>query len=825
MTLTVKKCVAAAAVMLALVSCSDFDNDWDAKRIQYKENFENLFGLIDPNHTWNTAVQGVINVDVPSGKNYTVKMYTANPRYSDKKSYMIGEFRNVDGGKQIAFNVDMPSNLEYVYVGLIDNNGDRIILPAKLEDGKNACVSFPSIGTARTRVALPENSNAVVRISEPAEKYEFGYEDILPVLETLPEKNNNVGNVTQNLCYVSMGPFTIYPMYSVTDNQGKYSDGLVLGVYYYDNNGVKQCVDVWKKKDTWLEAYNYHAEDNQSWAAYTGYTSYAFTFANGEGINAEGTPTGFISTIKKLRSTGITINIPKGTKFGFYLGISGINGGDDPDDNVYSESQINKDVNHKSYDDFQCYAASFHHEGQLFLCFEDWYYQYAGTDRDFNDIVFGFYGSTADPVIIDKDEVTETMQYIVACEDLGGTDDFDFNDVVFGIRHASGQNEAHVQLRAAGGILPATIKYNGNSITFATGSKTEVHDVFGVETSQMVNTGLYNADFKISDAFAVDANAFTIVNDASKFSVEVTYSDGAKSDLQIPNDAGSVREPQAFLVADPEWIWPSERTNIETEYPEFTNWVSNHLSSSWCDAVWGSVNEIKTIPQSATNLLTAPSGTIAYTTQDNVATVTIPNSCFVADEVYELVMKPTSACDVLFTLGGENMSIMPNGTVQAGKVTTFTFNAAASNAIKTAGQDVVVTFKFANGVNASEKMALLYWTGESQGGSGPFVDPYEQYGEAISVNDGGDYSGGVTLPQSAFADYTSGVELTVITLDNGSCQLVSNGSWIGQSMPVGAGSPKTFELTEEMLGNAKEGKLVLYVWTATVKDLRIKGTK
>lgn len=734
MTLTVKKCVAAAAVMLALVSCSDFDNDWDAKHLNYIHSFENEFGNIDANHTWNTASQGTITVDIPSGKNFTVKMYTSNPRYSAVKSYLIGEFNNIEGGKTQSFVVDMPSNLEYVYVGLIDENGDRIILPAKINAGK-ASVSFPKVSAtnAKTRAVFTPSDEkegyADPYISwEAADKWVFGYDEILPVLRTLPEGKGNIGKVTQNLCYVSMGEFTIYPMHYVSNNSGLYGGGDVLGVYYYDNLGNIHNVDIWQRSNDWHQVFIKDANGVENFEGQSGYWSCQYPQETTSYYNlVDGVPTGLKTDYLAIRSEGIKVDIPKGTKFGFYIGTND-NGGT----RLYSEASLNKEQ--QSYDGLQCYAASFHDDGELFLCFEDWHYKSSGSDRDFNDIVLGFHGSEATPVIIDKDEDTEAMTYIVACEDLGGTDDFDFNDVVFGISHVSGQDEAYIQLRAAGGILPAKIQYDGADITFGSSDKTEVHDVFGVETSTMVNTGIYHADFKKSNVFAVDANAFTIVDDAQKFTIAVTYSDGTRSALSIPNSGNKTKAPQAFLVANPEWIWPSERVNIKTAEPQFMDWVQNHLSTSWCDAVWGVVNEIRSVPNGATDLLSQSTGNIEYTTSDNFATVTIPASCFTENESYQLVIKPTSACDVSFTLGGGNMSIMPNGTVHADKVTKFTFNATATNAVIANTGNVVVTFTFANGVNAAEKMALLYWTGETGGGNSPAPagNDYSEYGTSLS---------------------------------------------------------------------------------------------
>lgn len=698
--------VSTSAIVLS--GCSDFDNGFDAKEVAYQETFQQAFKNVDPNHNWSTATQGTAKIDVPAGF-YTVKIYTANPRYSENRAYMLAQYDNVEGGGTKEFKFDMPANLDYVYVGLIDENSDRMILPAEIKNGAIK-VAFPAMNSAATRSVLTEG-DAVVTVSE-APKWEFGYDDVLPVLQTLPERNNNVGAVTQNLHYVSMGKFTIYPMYSVTDNQGRDNGGLILGVYYYDSNNEIHKVDVWKKTadPVWMEAYAYHAEDNQNWVSWAGYTSQVF---NWEGEEGKGIPTGWKSPYTQLRSTGITIDIPVGTKFGFYYGTS--NG------DLYSEKELNENAHYSSFDGFQCYAASFHKDGKLFLCFEDWFYSSSSTDRDFNDVVFGFHGSVADPIIIDKDEEVATMSYMVACEDLGGFLDFDFNDVVFAIQHASGQNNAKIQLRAAGGTLPVKIKYNSDYITF--GTKTELHDVFNVDVETPVNVGGYGADFILSDDFSVSANTFTVVEDAKDFKIEVTYSEGdVQSTIGVPDKEGG-KVPQAFLVADPNWIWPSEGQDIRSKYSDFSTWVSDHLHTNWYESVWGNVNEQKSVPDGATDLTNGSVGGIivSYAQDKKSATITIPNSTFGEEEAYKLVLKSAKDVNVSFTLGGENMNIMPSGTAYAGKVTTFTFNQSAIEAIKSNTGDVVLTLTYANS-GATDDIQLLYWSGnigeDGSGGSG-----------------------------------------------------------------------------------------------------------
>lgn len=734
-----------AMALFAVSACSDYDNDYSARQIAFEQGFDDMFGKADPNHNWNTAVQNHVTVTMPEGQ-YTVKMYTENPRYAKSRAYMLGNFENVNGGTSRTFDVDMPGNLGTVYVGLISKNGDRIILPAQI-NGDKASVSFPKIqetkASTRTIIAPADekmgHDDTYITWGESAQTWTFGYEDVRAALTTLPEGKNNLGKVSQNLCYVSMGEFTIYPMHYVSNNGGLYGYGDVLGIYYYDNLGTRHDIDIWQRGNDWHKAFVTNVDGAEEYDGVKGNWNCVYPMESTSYYDfVDGVPTGFKSTYKAIRSTGITVNIPVGTKFGFYIGTA-----DNGKSRLYSESALNE--SQPSHDDVQCYAASFHEDGELFLCFEDWHYMSSGSDRDFNDIVLGFHGSKATPVIVDKDVAVETMSYMVACEDLGteGAVDFDYNDVVFAIQHASGQSTAKVQLRAAGGTCEAHILYDGTPVMFndkvaGAGTTSNIHRAFGYANDIMINTkalGGKNADFVLSNEITVDPNAFTVTEDASKFGVYVIYKNGTESStISIPDlSMGYNTGAQAFLVADPEWIWPLEKQNITSAYPQFTTWVSDHLKLNWYESVWGEINEQKPVPSSATDILTAP-GTISYNALGNVATVTIPKSCFTADKAHKLVIKPTSDCNVEFTYNSSTWTTMPTGTVQGGRVTTFTINETASNAVIAGSSDVTVTFTFAAGVNAATAIQTLYWTGAAGGGGSddPAENDYSEYGTSLS---------------------------------------------------------------------------------------------
>lgn len=196
------------------------------------------------------------------------------------------------------------------------------------------------------------------------------------------------------------------------------------------------------------------------------------------------------------RGQGIVVSIPQGTKFGMYLKkTDGVVG----DCTFYSESSKNTDVTKHgrgiiddgvhtvNWDDPNSkpsYASSFFVGDQMFLGFEDWPNNTAvwgGGDFDLNDIVLAFDGST--PTIINEDPTVGT--WLLVCEDLGGSFDTDYNDVIFSVEHVSGQRTAKVTAMAAGGTLASYIVFRDPTNTYANDQILgEIHQLFDVSPQE-----------------------------------------------------------------------------------------------------------------------------------------------------------------------------------------------------------------------------------------------------------------------------------------------------------------------------------------------------
>lgn len=153
--------------------------------------------------------------------------------------------------------------------------------------------------------------------------------------------------------------------------------------------------------------------------------------------------------------------------------------------------------------------------------------------------------------------VTTPVTYTIAFEDLGSTDDFDFNDVVLQVKHDVATNKAKVYLVAAGGTLVSTVKYDGKELF-----STKNHSM---DTKNEVKETSNDIDF-------------TGVSDLKKFSITVANTDNTTQFISSATATGVA--PQALIIPGA-WQWPTERTSITTAYPTFKTWVENTTDTNW----------------------------------------------------------------------------------------------------------------------------------------------------------------------------------------------------------------------------------------------------
>lgn len=300
------------------------------------------------------------------------------------------------------------------------------------------------------------------------------------------------------------------------------------------------------------------------------------------------------------------------------------------------------------------FAATYKHpaSNNWFFSFED--AANATDEWDLNDLVFGVLGNfnvdendsrdieheeTKDSKAPGEDEVDEPYDWLLAVEDLGVTDDFDFNDIIIGISAVTtndvseearkvgdalnGQyNKVTFKALAAGGTL-STYVYYGDVLLYPDGheDRAEWHKWFGngsYSHTTMINTNAAGADnltgakctvyfgskdgskyiFSLekfgSEGGSVDAHdsGFKIgIDKAEKTSSQIShdYFDTDENGYFVkPSSAGAA--PQMFLIPDKwtkadgsvgKWQWPVERNHIQSCYNGFKEWVINAKETTW----------------------------------------------------------------------------------------------------------------------------------------------------------------------------------------------------------------------------------------------------
>ncbi len=329
----------------------------------------------------------------------------------------------------------------------------------------------------------------------------------------------------------------------------------------------------------------------------------------------------------ELAFQGIKVDIPKGQKFGMYIKLASKEGdpswGIDPNHTYFfSESALNADylwapkpgfedvvtkkdeadTNNSEYLGVNSvnprnaiHAASFTREdGMIRLCFEDWYNNNDfASDFDLNDMVFylsGVLGVDDTPVIDPEEpEIPDTpYEWIIAVEDLGATDDFDFNDVVFGVSNpvtkADGKKYVTVRALASGGTLPVYVRYKGVDIVPDVTNEGEFHSWFEgnhpsnvVINAQGVRSTGKSYELQVDDTFTLSCLQEINGTNMGGFSVRVVKKDNSEvTEIAPPNLSEGGSEAPQMMCLPISWQWPIERTHISDAYAEFANWTKNH---------------------------------------------------------------------------------------------------------------------------------------------------------------------------------------------------------------------------------------------------------
>ena len=233
-----------------------------------------------------------------------------------------------------------------------------------------------------------------------------------------------------------------------------------------------------------------------------------------------------------------------------------------------------------------------HHYDGLYLAFDYQYHYFdiQGTDLKISDYnPDGYYSnwilklSAANPKVDKIPNKYEKYRRIM-CEDLGNTNDFDFNDLVFDVYYTGTNNNytAHITVQAVGGTLPIYIGHPNEG-------GTEAHGLLG---GKMVN-GKYTPIIN-KGANRIQAKEITIPNlpDTDPDHIDIYVANEGNKEafkkIALPTNEGGQYENPGNNVPQKICVpygteWTNEHQQIETLFEGFREWVRSHENTFWKD--------------------------------------------------------------------------------------------------------------------------------------------------------------------------------------------------------------------------------------------------
>lgn len=211
----------------------------------------------------------------------------------------------------------------------------------------------------------------------------------------------------------------------------------------------------------------------------------------------------------------------------------------------------------------------------------------------------------------------------VFCEDLGGSFDFDFNDIVFDVAYDA-DHVPVITIQAAGGVLPACI---GVDPTSGNGETYEVHNILGETNYKPTNAVNGDAEhYKPVAIYRGTKNSGNTVqnvpiwikNNINGTGEWVSYApteeesdkmniDGSswgKPSSTIDKSDGANIAPRSFATklswsdtqgARQQAKWTAENIAFSTCYPNFEQWVKGEYAvntKEWYEITWHTENNI-----------------------------------------------------------------------------------------------------------------------------------------------------------------------------------------------------------------------------------------
>ena len=395
-----------------------------------------------------------------------------------------------------------------------------------------------------------------------------------------------------------------------THSAGSYSDieyhDISEAIYYdYLNRNAKVQYQLDGNTGTWYDA-NFDYKDGNGLPNITSSQAIDARRHNDDAYNTLLVSKAYGNRITAVRGLTFKISVPKGKVFGFYLKTNASLSSDQrtrlanlgvPSDKMptnqlnFSYAPMNASGKHRSafaiYDNF------------TFMGLDD--SADNGGDLDCNDVTFvlsnakggqyrpqfteetlnsGLNQGTINkhpiyttPETPESETGTENLQsWILAFENAGTDVDFDFNDVVLQVVPNTADDTVAVYLLATGAERNTYIYYDNVLLG-------EAHQLFGVDSANMVNTklnGLRRNKVRLSPDQPLSwPTSYTMATHRHLFSIKIPEENGDTTTINSNFMLGENRDIPQVLCVSGKWNWPLEHQNVEQAYPLLGSWGRN----------------------------------------------------------------------------------------------------------------------------------------------------------------------------------------------------------------------------------------------------------
>ena len=574
-TLTILMSLVVAALTLA--GCSDYDNGVTETQIKFDRNFQNQFPNIDPEQDWNLAERAGLTVVTSSARD--IKIYAEQ----NGDFNILGNYKKVIGTQKLSFDMF---------------EGTQIVIVSDGETAMRAYVGGTVNFDEHTSVAGDEMETRFHNVN----RNEWEDNGFIVPNNITDEEREAVIEAFSIPHYGAVNEVTI-PWEAIWVQQVYRS-----GVEYTAGNGGKV---IGSNHMNHLHLYNHNVAVNDT----TGMRSEHVNDFNTAAHHSSWQDIIGLTLMYNIDPTGVLteeITDVYGRSKTWVKQWAYHN----TEDSRYHYDYIYKMVGGNLYIGFDFYA----HNSDV----QPGNYN-MDVERDwvFNDWILKVAPAVGKDVPQESIPEANAVAWVLACEDLGSTDDVDYNDVVVKVEHVAGEEYAYVTPLAAGGTLASYLYFINSENPSLPQCVGEIHQLFdkGFKTTsgsyQTLNVGGMTAEapqrypvtvgknwslacYSTADwddgqqHAATNMGGFSIKvlpYGADAEGMKIGYNDAAfngshASEIQGPNPGDVpyvVCLPYSYVdqssSATNPWMWPAEADNIMDAYQMFAGWVENHRSN------------------------------------------------------------------------------------------------------------------------------------------------------------------------------------------------------------------------------------------------------